>query len=251
MLAEMWGTYRLSETEQEWPDARIRFFRRTVFAEARPELAEGLDRLMARARALPPGALDLEEHVAALRYSVRSTREEDYFLARLTYPYLAPDDDVALISLSAGARRVTEPVLGLVDESGERFFVRGPASPREVARLLQIFHESQLPVTFSAEHEFLLAIDARDAVVGGVYYHQTRRPDRVHMEKIAVARKARGKGISDGLMREFARRQRARGIRALETGYYQPEYLKRYGFRTDPRSGGLILDLEAEPQAQP
>jgi len=251
MLAEMWGTYRLSETEQEWPDARIRFFRRTVFAEARPELAEALDRLMARARALPPGALDLEEHVAALRYSARSTREEDYFLARLTYPYLAPDDDVALISLSAGARRVTEPVLGLVDESGERFFVRGPASPREVARLLQIFHESQLPVTFAAEHEFLLAIDAREAVVGGIYYHQTRRPDRVHMEKIAVARKARGKGISDGLMREFARRQRARGIRALETGYYQPEYLKRYGFRTDPRSGGLVLDLEAEPQAQP
>jgi GNAT superfamily N-acetyltransferase len=250
MLAELWGTYRLSETEQEWPDARIRFFRRSVFAEARPELAEALDRLMARARALPPGRLDLEEHVASLRYSARPTREEDYFLARLTYPYLAPDDDVALISLSSGARRVTEPVLSLQDEAGERFYVRGPTSPREVARLLQLFHESQLPVTFSAEHEFLLAIDARDAVVGGIYYHQTRRPERVHMEKIVVARKVRGRGISDGLMREFARRQRSRGIRALETGYYQPDYLKRYGFHTDPGSGGLILDLEAEAALQ-
>jgi N-acetylglutamate synthase-like GNAT family acetyltransferase len=105
-------------------------------------------------------------------------------------------------------------------------------------------------VTFSAEHEFLLAIDARDAVVGGIYYHQTRRPERVHMEKIVVARKVRGRGISDGLMREFARRQRSRGIRALETGYYQPDYLKRYGFHTDPGSGGLILDLEAEAALQ-
>ncbi len=250
MLAEMWGTYRLSETEQEWPDTRVRFFRGTVFAEAREDLAKALDRLMARARELPPGALALEEHVASLRLSARTTRAEDYFLARLTYPYLAPGDDVALISLSAGARRVTEPVLGLVDESGERFFVRGPASPREVARLLQIFHEAQLPVTFSEKHEFLLAIDAKEAVVGGVYYHQTRRPDRVHMEKIVVVRKARGKGISDGLMREFARRQRARGIRSLETGFYQPDYLKRYGFRTDPGSGGLVLDLEAEPLFQ-
>jgi long-subunit acyl-CoA synthetase (AMP-forming) len=245
MLAELWGTYRLVETEQEWPDSRIRFFRRTVFAEARPELAEALDRLMARARALPPGGIDLEEHVAALRFSARPTREEDYFLARLTYRYLAPEDDVALISLSAGARQVTEPVLALADEGGARFFVRGPANPREVARLLQIFHESQLPVSFSGEHEFLLAFDARETVVGGVYYRM-RGPERAHMEKIAVGRKVRGKGVSDGIMRELARRLRSRGVRSLETGYYQPEYLKRYGFRTDPASGGLILDLDAE-----
>jgi hypothetical protein len=47
-------------------------------------------------------------------------------------------------------------------------------------------------------------------------------------------------------MREFARRLRARGFRTLETGFFQPEYLRRYGFRTDPASGGLVLDLTAE-----
>ena len=247
MEAELWGTYRLAETVEEWPDTRVRFFRHTVFADARPEVAEALDRLMARARALKPGALDLEEHVAALRFSVKPTPDEDWFLARLTYPYLTPGDDVALISLPQGTRRVTEPVLGLVDEAGERYYVRGPVSPREVARLLQIFHESQLPVSFSAEHEFLLAIDTKDAVIGGVFY-QVRSPERVHMEKVAVARKARGQGISDGLMRELVRRLRSRGATALETGYYQPEYLKRYGFRTDPGSGGLVLDLTARPE---
>ncbi len=247
ILVELWTTYRLAELEQAWPDTRTRFFRRTVFARARPEVAEALDRLMSRARALPAGGLQLEEHVAALRAAVQPTHEEDYFLARLTYPYLAPGDQVELISLSAGARRVTEPVLGLLDEAGERYFVRGPTSPREVARLLQIFHESQLPVAFGAEHEYLLAVDGRDAVLGGIFYRM-RGPDRAHMEKIAITRKARGKGISDGLMRELFRRVRARGVRALETGYFQPDYLKRYGFRTDPGSGGLVVDLEAEPQ---
>jgi len=62
-----------------------------------------------------------------------------------------------------------------------------------------------------------------------------------------VSRKARGKGLADGLMREFVRRLRARGSLRLETGYFQPEYLKRYGFRTNPASGGLVLDLASEP----
>jgi len=245
-LGELWTTYRLAELEGDWPDTRLRFFRRTVFGQARPELGEGLDRLMARARALPPGGLDLEEHVAALRASTRPTAEEDYFLARLTYPYLSPSDDVALISLPQGTRRVTEPVLALVDEAGDRYFVRGPASPREVARLLQIFHESQLPVTFTAEHEFLLAVDAGEGVLGGLFTRELA-PDRVVLEKLVVARKARGKGVADGLMRELVRRLRSQGVTALETGFFQPDYLKRYGFRTNPASGGLVLDLQAEP----
>jgi long-subunit acyl-CoA synthetase (AMP-forming) len=244
MLQELWGTYRLGELEQAWPDTPIRFFRRTVFAGARPELAGALDRLMARARALPPGALDLAEHVAALRAAVRPVPEEDYFLARMTYRYLAPEDDVSLISLPSGARRVTEPVLGLVDEAGNRYAVRGPASPREVARLLQIFHESQLPVTFGAEHEFLLALDAEGHVLGGIY-HRPVGAERCHMEKIVVARRARSLGLADGLMREFARRLKSRGVKVLETGYYQPEYLARFGFRTDPGSGGLVVRLDA------
>jgi hypothetical protein len=44
-------------------------------------------------------------------------------------------------------------------------------------------------------------------------------------------------------MREFVRRLKAEGVKRLETGYFQPEYLRRYGFRTDPTSGGLVRDL--------
>jgi hypothetical protein len=33
-------------------------------------------------------------------------------------------------------------------------------------------------------------------------------------------------------------------VRTVETGYFQPEYLRRYGFRTDPTSGGLVCDLD-------
>ncbi len=242
MLGELWGTYRLSEVEQAWPDTRIRFFRQTIFADGRPELGAALDRLMHRARGFPLGALDLEEQVAANRTALKPTAEEDYFLARMTYRYLAPGDDAQLISLPSGDKQVTEVVMGLRDEQGSRYWVRAPATPREVARLLQLFHEANMSVTFTAEHEFLLALDAKETVLGGVYYRWVSS-ERAHMEKVVVARKHRGFGVADGLMREFFRRLRAHGAKAVETGYFQPEYLRRYGFRTDPTSGGLMADL--------
>jgi hypothetical protein len=33
-------------------------------------------------------------------------------------------------------------------------------------------------------------------------------------------------------------------VRQLETGWFQPEVLSRFGFRLDPASGGLVLDID-------
>ncbi len=244
-LGEQWGTYRLGELEAQWPDTRVRFFRQTVFAGARPELGAALDRLMHRARALPAGALDLAEQVAALRSAVKPTEAEDHGLARMTYRYLGPAEQVALISMPHGDHFTAEVVVAQDASDGSRYSLRGPVSPREVARLLSLFHESNLQVAFSTEHEFLLALDSRESVIAGLFYRPVSAW-RVHMEKLVVARKNRSKGIADGLMRDFFRRLRSRGVSAVETGYFQPEYLKRFGFRTDPSSGGLVRDIDAD-----
>jgi len=134
--------------------------------------------------------------------------------------------------------------VGFVDEAGLHYWVRAPRSPREVARLLRLFQESSLDVAFGTEHQFLLAVDKDDAVLGGCFYRRVS-PERLHMEKIAVSRRVRGRGLAEGIMRELVRRARARGARVLETGYFQPEFLARFGFRTEPSSGGLALDLVA------
>ncbi len=250
MLGELWTTYQLGELEQSWPDTRIRFFRRTVFADAREPLAAALDRLMAKARSLPYRGLDLKDHLATLREAVKPDAREDYFLARMTFRHLRPGDEASLISLDAGDHLTAEVVVGMSDSAGERFYVRAPRSPREVARLLQLFLESSLEVTFGPEHRYLVAVDANDFVTGGVFYRHVS-PERSHMEKIVVARRVRSRGVSEGIMRELSRRLRARGAKALETGWFQPEVLSRYGFRTDPSSGGLVLDLVAASAAQP
>jgi GNAT superfamily N-acetyltransferase len=251
MLGELWSTYRLAEIEARAYDTRVRFFRQTVFADARPELAAELDRLMARARVARLSNLDLlGEQLEAHRAAVKPTPEEDYFLARMTFRYLEPSDEASLIAIPAGEKKLATVVMGLRDESGERFFVRRPTSPREVARVLQLFHDANLAVSFQADSEVLLAIDARDEVLGGLFWHW-RKPGAAQMDKMVVARKHRGKGVGDGLLRELLRRMRGRGARTVSIGYWQAEYFKRYGFRTDPTSGGLVVDIDAVPGTVP
>ena len=243
MLGELWSTYSLAEVEEAAPETRLRFFRETVFASARKELAAAVDGLVSRARALPAGALELEEQVAALRGAISPTAEEDYFLARMTYRYLSPGEEVALISMPSGGHFVTEVVVTFADAEGSRFTVRGPVSPREVARLLATFQDANLNPTFSADHEFLVCLDAREVLVGGLYYRPSG-PGAVHLEKLVVARRHRGEGVAQGILQEFFRRMQARGVRRVETGWFQPEYLGRFGFRTEPSSGGLVRDLD-------
>ncbi|MCU0690706.1 MAG: AMP-binding protein, partial [Polyangiaceae bacterium] len=144
MLQELWDTYRLDEEEQQFPDARVRFFRGTVFKTARDEIVVGLERWMARAR---QGAMDddaLREQVVALRATAKPNAEEDYFLARLAYRHLRPSDDASIISLPSGNVRVTDVMVSLHDAEGMRFRVRGPVSARDVGKLLGLFHEANL-----------------------------------------------------------------------------------------------------------
>ena len=126
-----------------------------------------------------------------------------------------------------------------------RLHDQSPPGPRVGRRQVEAGGHGRdpLPVGRRADVDHVpVPLDAKETVLGGVYYRWIS-PDRAHMEKVVVARKHRGFGVADGLMREFFRRLRARGAKSVETGYFQPEYLRRYGFRTDPTSGGLIADL--------
>jgi hypothetical protein len=102
-------------------------------------------------------------------------------------------------------------------------------------------------VVFAAEHEFLLALDAKESVLGGLYYHFSD-PETAYMDRVVVARAHRNRGVSDALMGEF----KGRGVKALETGFLYPDYTMRFGFRTGPRHGGLFVPLDEEPpRAEP
>ena len=244
-LGELWGTYRLGELEAQWPDTRIRFFRQTVFADARPELGAALDRLMHRARSLPAGALDLAEQVAALRAAVKPTEAEDYVLARMTYRHLGPAEQVALISMPHGDHFTAEVVVapgrqrrqplhaaraGLAARGG----APAPALPR-VQPGGGLRHRARVPAGARRQgvghRRHLLPAGGRRAHPHGEDGGGPQAPrqgDRRRADARVLPAAARPRRL------------------AVETGYFQPEYLKRFGFRTDPSSGGLVRDLDAD-----
>jgi N-acetylglutamate synthase-like GNAT family acetyltransferase len=146
-----------------------------------------------------------------------------------------------------GGRRQSEIVVTLEDRDGRIFRVRHALNPKEVERLFRLFLAAKLDVRFRMEHQYLVAINERSQIIGGIYYEIQEGGESAHLEKIVVAERYRGKRVSDGLMQELINRLRVAGVKTLTTGYFRSDYFERHGFRLDKRFAGMVKSLEENP----
>ena len=123
--------------------------------------------------------------------------------------------------------------------------MRHAASPKEVWALHNLFHSAGIQIRFRSEHQFLVALDENNKVLGGLAY-RPHEADVVHMEKIVVAPTHRRQGISEELMEDFFQRMRVRGVRAVTTGFFRPQYFRRFHFQVDRQHAGLVRLLGEE-----
>ena len=246
-LQELYETYGLPALAQQYPETRLRFFRQTVFREGPAELLAGLDELIDQLRGRVLVGDELIDAVAELRARLRLGPDEDYFLARLSLPYLRPEDAANFVSSDLGGRPQSEIVVNLEDQEGGRFRVRHALNPKEVGRLHRLYLAAKLDIHFRPEHRYLVAINDRQQILGGIYYEIEEGGETAHLEKIVVAEAWRRKGVADGLMKELFNRLRAAGVKAVTTGFFRPEYFYAYGFRIEKRYAGLVKSLAEEP----
>jgi GNAT superfamily N-acetyltransferase len=129
--------------------------------------------------------------------------------------------------------------------------VRHALNPKEVERLLRLFLGAKLDVRFRMEHQYLVAINERSHIVGGVYYEVEEGAQSAHLEKIVVTERYRRKGVAHGLMNELINRLKSAGCKTLTTGFFRPDYFYRYGFGVEKSHAGLVLDLTGEDAAAP
>jgi long-subunit acyl-CoA synthetase (AMP-forming)/GNAT superfamily N-acetyltransferase len=246
MLQELYETYGLRKLAREYPEVRVRFFRETVFRDASQPLAEGLDELMLglRGRRINPEALI--DSIADLRSRLQLDEDDDYFLARLSFPYLRPEDAAGFVQADRGGRYSSEMVVRLEDQDGNMFRVRHAMSPKEVGRLHQLFLAARLDVRFRPEHQYLVALNERGQIIGGIYYDIEEEDRAAHLEKIVVAEPYRKKGVADGLMKDFFNRLATMGVERVSTGFFRPQYFYAYGFRIEKRYAGLVKTLERD-----
>ena len=242
-LQEFYDTYNLNELSKTYPEARLRFFRETVFRSATPELMRGLDELITRVRAGEMVNGELADAVADLRRRLKMEPDDDYFLARIPFAYLRPEDTADFVTSDMGGSYQTEIVMTLEDLDGNAFSVRHALLPKEVERLHRLFLAAKLDVRFRPEHRYLVAINDREQIIGGIFYELEDDGQAAHLEKIVVADRFRRKGVADSLMREFFNRMRAAGSKRITTGFFRPEYFYAHGFKIEKRYAGLVKEL--------
>ncbi|MEE9133805.1 MAG: GNAT family N-acetyltransferase [Gemmatimonadota bacterium] len=245
-LQEFYDTYGLDGLVSPYPEVRLRFFRETVFRDGSPELTQGLDDQIRKVRAGELREGELAGAVADLRQRLKVEPDDDYFLARIPFAYLRPEDSVDFVSSDLGGEYQSEIVVTLEDLDGSTFRVRHVLLPKEVERLHRLFLAARLDVGFGPEHRYLVAISDREQIIGGLYYKVEENGIVAHLEKIVVAERYRRRGVADGLMRQLFNRLRAAGVKTLTTGFFRPEYFYSYGFKIERRYAGLAKELDED-----
>jgi ribosomal protein S18 acetylase RimI-like enzyme len=242
-VRELFNTYRLADLLADYPDARGRFFRETVFRGSPGVQVRGLDEILVELRRRNLDGDELVDRLADLRIHMEPGSPEEYFLARLTYPHLQPGDEADFLFTEMGGVRQTDIVVSLDDHAGRPYRVRQPVNPKEVGRLHRLFLAAKLDVEFRPEHQYLVALNERGILIGGIFYELDEEKRSAHLEKIVVAERYRKLGVGDGLMNEFFNRLRAAGAQTVTTGFFRPSYFYHFGFAVGLRQAGLVKSL--------
>jgi GNAT superfamily N-acetyltransferase len=243
---EIYKTYNLTELQSSYPEVRARFFRDTVFRDAPPPLAKGLEDIIRKLRSRELAPDELSTAVADLRARLKLNADEDYFLTRLSFPYLRPEDEAEFIPAEAAGIQLSEMVVTLADAEGDPYRIRHALNPKEVGRLHSLFLTAQLPVQFRPDHRFLVAVNERGVIIGGLFYEVDTEERTAHMDKIVVAERFQRKGVAGAILEELCNRLKTAGYRSLTTGFFRPQFFYRYGFTVERRYAGLVRSLEEE-----
>ena len=242
-LHEFYETYGLARLHATYPETRARFYRETVFREAGPALADRLEQIIARLRARDLQPEDLSVAASDLLAELKLSPAENYFLTRLSYPYLRPDDEAELVASAMGGVRQSDIVVTIADADGNPFQIRHAINPREVGRLHRLFLAARLPVQFRPEHRFLVAVNERGSLAGGLFYELAPEARTAHMDKIVVAERFQRKGVAAALLEELSKRLLNAGFQSLTTGFFRPQFFYQHGFTIEGKYAGLVRSL--------
>ena len=241
-LKGLYKDYNIQDSEPEYPDARVQLFKDTVFSKSELKLKEYLALLgrNLRHRSLDGGSLQSE-----ISQYIGSNKLDDYcsfFLKRLAFPELPPSEDIELIATRSTAMDEIEIMISRHDSKGTTFRIRRAMHPKEIIQLQQHFVKARMDVNFTHEHKFLVALNKKGSVIGGLFYLD-QGEEVIYMDKVVVSDNHRGGGVSRGLLNEFVNRMRNAKKKMITTGFLHPGYFYKFGFTIEKDQGGLVKYL--------
>ncbi len=241
-LKDLYRDYHIQASESEYPDARVQLFMKTVFAESDEGLLTYLSRLAQnlRVRALDGGNLQTEvsQYIGAHPLD----DYDSFFLKRLAFPELPPSEDIELIATRSTVMDEIEIMISRHDSKGVTYRIRSAMHPKEIIQLQQLFVKARMDINFTHEHKFLVALNKKGRVIGGLFYLD-QSDELVYMDKVVVSENHRGGGVSRGLINEFVNRMRNAQKKMITTGFLHPGYFYKFGFIIEKDQGGLVKYL--------
>ena len=167
---------------------------------------------------------------------------EEFFLARMLFPHVDSADYVELVTTTHGEEARLNLVYQTECKDGKLYRIRPPFLPKEIAHFHTLLSESALSVTFTSEHEFLLAFNSRNTLVGGLYWKNMGK-DRIHLEWVVIKNKYQKIALSKRLMSDFFKRMKHINISHITVGFYAQEFFFNNGFKIEKQYGGMVKEL--------
>ena len=241
-LKDLYRDYKIQDCEPEYPDARVQLFALTVFSEVSQVLQTYLSTLAENLRDSILDGKSLQSKISQYISENESSEYDAFFLKRLAFPELPPSEDIELIATRSTTLDDVEIMISRHDRKGGTYRIRRAMHPMEIIQLQQLFIKAHMEVGFTHEHHFLVALNSKGRVIGGLFYLD-RSEGLVYMDKVVVSENYRGTGISRGLLDEFINRMRNEKKKMINTGFLHPGFFYKFGFIIEKDQGGLIKYL--------
>ena len=120
-----------------------------------------------------------------------------------------------------------------------------PSVPRKSEGSIGSFLAAKLSVQFRREHRFLVAVNERSQLIGGLFYEVNTEARTAHMDKVVISDHFQGRGIAGHLLEELCNRMRSSGAVSVTTGFFRPQFFYRNGFTVEKRYAGLVRRIDA------
>ncbi len=241
-LKALYRDYNIQDSEPEYPDARVQLFAQTVFSQANVTLKTYLATLARNLRHRALDGVSLQSEISHYISLPDVPEYSAFFLKRLAFPELPPSEDIELIATRSTTLEEIEIMISRHDSKGGTYRIRRAMHPKEIIQLQQLFLKANMDVSFTQEHSFLVALNHKDRVIGGLFYI-SQSDDLVYMDKVVVSENQRRSGISKGLLDEFVNRMRIARKKMITTGFLHPGYFYKFGFIIEKDQGGLVKYL--------
>ena len=241
ILQDLYKDYELDKLLGDYPETRLRFFMMTCFKDCKPELSKEFQKMIKEMREKILNPWNMQRRISEIESALELDKEEKYFLARMLFPHVDSADYVELVTTNYGQESKINLVYQTECDDKRLYRIRPPFLPKEIAQFHGILKESMLSVTFTAEHEFLFAFNARNRIVGGLYWKKVNGV--IHLEWVAIKRKYQKISLSKRLMADFNKRMKASGFGIITVGFYAQNFFKKHGFKIEKQYGGMVRKL--------